>query len=168
MVKIGLIGAGKMGISHLSILGAHPEVEVVGVSDTSKMVIDVFKKYSAFPCFFDYEEMLSKARPDAVFVAVPTKYHASMVKKVLLSGSHVFAEKPLCLTPEEGGELVQIATSKNLINQVGYHNKFLGTFKEVKRLIDDGSLGELFHFQGEAYGPVVVRPSKETWRGDPS
>jgi predicted dehydrogenase len=143
-------------------------VEVVGVSDTSKMVIDVFKKYSAFPCFFDYEEMLSKARPDAVFVAVPTKYHASMVKKVLLSGSHVFAEKPLCLTPEEGGELVQIATTKNLINQVGYHNKFLGTFKEVKRLIDDGSLGELFHFQGEAYGPVVVRPSKETWRGDPS
>ena len=40
MVKVALIGAGKMGISHLSILGAHPNVEVVGVSDTSKMVIE--------------------------------------------------------------------------------------------------------------------------------
>ena len=72
-----------MGISHLSILGAHPDVEVVGVSDTSKMVIDVFKKYSSFPCYSDYEEMLDKAKPEAVFVAVPTKFHASMVKKVL-------------------------------------------------------------------------------------
>ncbi len=97
MVKVALIGAGKMGISHLSILGAHPDVEVVGVSDTSKMVIDVFKKYSSFPCFTDYEDMLGKAKPDAVFVAVPTKYHGSMVKKVLENGNHVFAENRCAL-----------------------------------------------------------------------
>src|SRR5919112_2529026 len=114
MIKVALIGAGKMGISHLSILGAHPNVEVVGVSDTSKMVIDVFKKYSAFQCFSDYEEMLGKVKPEAVFIAVPTKYHASMVKRVLENGNHVFAEKPLCLTPEEGADLVQIAARKNL------------------------------------------------------
>ena len=48
MIRVGLIGAGKMGISHLSILGAHPEVEVVGVNDTSKIVLDVLKKYSSF------------------------------------------------------------------------------------------------------------------------
>ena len=168
MVKVALIGAGKMGISHLSILGAHPNVEVVGVSDTSKMVIDVFKKYSSFPCFTDYEDMLSKAKPEAVFVAVPTKFHGSMVKKVMESGSHVFAEKPLCLTPEEGKQLVDIAKRSNLINQVGYHNKFIGTFQEVKRLLDEGYLGDVFHFAGESYGPVVIRAKQETWRSDPS
>ena len=46
MIKVALIGAGKMGISHLSILGAHPDVQVTGVSDTSKMVLDVFKKFT--------------------------------------------------------------------------------------------------------------------------
>lgn len=168
MVKVALIGAGKMGISHLSILGAHPNVEVVGVSDTSKMVMDVFKKYSAFPCFSDYEEMLGKARPEAVFIAVPTKYHASMVKRVLENGSHVFAEKPLCLTPDEGTDLVEIATRKRLVNQVGYHNKFIGTFQEVKRILEAGYLGELFHFTGESYGPVVVRPKQDNWRSDPA
>lgn len=50
MLKVALIGAGKMGISHLSILGAHPEVEVVGVCDTSKIVSDVLEKYSGFNC----------------------------------------------------------------------------------------------------------------------
>ena len=168
MVKVALIGAGKMGISHLSILGAHPNVEVVGISDTSKMVTDVFKKYSAFPCFSDYEDMLEKARPEAVFVAVPTKFHASMVKKVLENGNHVFAEKPLCLTPEEGKQLVEIAAHKNLVNQVGYHNKFIGTFQEVKRLLDEGYIGDIFHFAGESYGPVVIRPKQDTWRSDPS
>jgi len=167
MTKVALIGAGKMGISHLSILGAHPDVEVVGVSDTSKMVLDVFKKYSAFPCFTDYEEMLAKANPRAVIVAVPTKFHASMVKKILDQGKHVFAEKPLCMTVEEGKMLVDLATEKKLVNQVGYHNKFLGTFREVKRLIEGGFLGELFHFEGEAYGPVVIRANQGNWRADP-
>ena len=102
MVKVGLIGAGKMGISHLSILGAHPDVDVVGVCDTSKMVLDVFKKYSSFKGYDNYEEMIKNAKPDAVFVAVPTKFHATMVRKILENGKHVFAEKPFCLTVEEG------------------------------------------------------------------
>ncbi|RZK23812.1 MAG: Gfo/Idh/MocA family oxidoreductase [Flavobacterium sp.] len=127
MTRVALIGAGKMGISHLSILGAHPDVEMVGVSDTSKMVLDVFKKYSAFPCYTDYSDMLENAKPDAVFVAVPTKLHAPMVKNILHKGMHVFAEKPLCLNAEEGWDLVELASQKSLVNQVGYHNKFIGT-----------------------------------------
>jgi predicted dehydrogenase len=168
MVNVALIGAGKMGISHLAILGAHPEVKVVGVSDTSKMVLDVFKKFSKFPCFTDYNKMLSEVEADAVFVAVPTKFHASMVKNVLERGKHVFAEKPLCLTVTEGKELVELAAKNNLVNQVGYHNKFVGTFRELKKIVDSGCLGEIFHFTGESYGPVVVRPKQGNWRADPA
>lgn len=168
MVKVALIGAGKMGISHLAILGAHPGVQVTGVSDTSKMVIDAFRKFTSFPCFTDYEKMLDEIDCDAVFVAVPTKYHAGMVKKVLEKGKHVFAEKPLCLTVGEGQELVDLAAKRNVVNQVGYHNKFVGTFQELKRIVDAGALGEIFHFSGEAYGPVVTRPKQGNWRADPS
>jgi predicted dehydrogenase len=168
MIKIGLIGAGKMGISHLSILGAHPDVKIVGVSDTSKMIIDALKKYSSFPGYLDYQEMLSDSDPDAVFVAVPTKFHASMVKTLLQNGKHVFAEKPFCLTIDEGAELIDIAKEKGLINQVGYHNKFIGTFQEVKRLMDNNCLGEIFHFTGESYGPVVIKSKQNNWRSDPS
>src|SRR5206468_6556920 len=115
--------------SHLSILGAHPDVKIVGVCDTSKMVLDVLKKYSGFPCYSDYEEMLQDAEAEAAFVSVPTKYHADIVKKVLEKDMHVFAEKPLCLTAEEGKNLVELAERRKVINQVGYHNKFIGTFQ---------------------------------------
>ena len=168
MIKVALIGAGKMGISHLSILGAHPDVQVTGVSDTSKMVLDVFKKFTTFPGYTDYEQMLNEVEADAVFVAVPTKFHASMIRKVLDKGKHIFAEKPFCLNVEEGRELVDIVNAKKLVNQVGYHNKFVGTFRELKKIVQGGYLGELFHFSGEAYGPVVVRPKQGNWRADPA
>ena len=167
MIKVALIGAGKMELSHLSILGAHDAVEVVGVSDTSGLIMDVLKKFTAFPCFTDYEEMLKKTRPDAVFVAAPTRFHSKIIKHVLNEGKHVFSEKPLCLTQDEGEELVNLALKKQLVNQVGYPNKFIVTFQEVKKIISNGHLGKIFHFTGESYGPVVIRDKQDTWRSDP-
>jgi len=168
MIKVALIGAGKMGLSHLSILGAHPDVQIVGVCDTSKMVIDVIDKYTSFPTFSDFERMLDKINADAVFISVPTKFHFEMIKNLLSRNINVFAEKPLCLTPDESLELVKLAASNKLVNQVGYHNKFVGTFKEVKRIVKDGFIGDVYHFTGEAYGPVVVKKKQDTWRSDPS
>ncbi len=101
-------------------------------------------------------------------VAVPTKFHASMVKELLDQGFHVFAEKPFCLTASQGEELVQLAKTKRLVNQAGYHNKFIGNFTEVKRIIDGGWLGDIYHFLGESYGPVVVKKKADTWRSDPA
>ena len=167
MTKIGIIGIGKMGISHLAILGAHPDVQVVGVCDTSKMMLDAIEKYSSFPCFTDYKKMLQDAKPDAVLVAVPTKFHAAIVEELLTQNIHVFAEKPFCLNPEQGAPLVALAKQKGLVNQVGYHNKFVGTFQEVKRIIDGGYIGEVYHFLGQAYGPVVVKAKQDTWRSNP-
>ncbi len=166
-VRTGIIGIGKMGISHLAILGAHPDVEVVGVCDNSKMMIDAIEKYSSFPCFTDHKKMLDTAKPDAVLVAVPTRFHASMVNDLLDRNIHVFAEKPFVLKPEEGQPLVDKAKQKGLVNQVGYHNKFLGTFREVKKIVESGLLGNIYHFHGQAYGPVVTKPKSDTWRSNP-
>ena len=167
MIKIALIGAGKMGISHLALLGAHPDVEIVGVADTSKIVNDVLEKYSSYKTFTDYKKMLDVVKPDAVFVSVPTKFHASFVEELLNRGIHVFVEKPFCLNVAQGEKLVKIAKEKSLVNQVGYHNKFIGTFEEVKKLVTGGFIGDINHFLGEAYGPVVIRKKQETWRSDP-
>ena len=94
MKKIGLIGAGKMGISHLAILGAHPDVEVIGVADTSTIVTDVLKRHTSFDVYSDYLEMINEKKPDAVFVSVPTKYHEPIVQKLLDRNINVFVEKP--------------------------------------------------------------------------
>lgn len=162
-----MIGAGKMGLSHLAILGAHPSVKIVGVCDTSKLLTDVLNKYSGYECFADYLQLIKKVKPDAVFVAVPTRMHSTIIKVLIEEKIHIFSEKPFCLNPEEGAPLVALVKQNNLINQVGYHNKFVGTFQEVKRIIDSGLMGDIYHFQAEAYGPVVIKKKQGTWRSNP-
>jgi predicted dehydrogenase len=90
-----------------------------------------------------------------------------MVKFAMENGVHVFCEKPFTLLPVQGKELIELAGLKCLVNQVGYHNQFIGTFRELKRLLENNVLGRLVHFSGEAYGPVVTKEKGGTWRSNP-
>lgn len=164
MVKGAIIGLGKMGISHASIVGANPKVDFVAVCDTSSLVLEAFKKFSNVKTYSDYKKMINEERLDFVVVATPTKFHYPMVKFAMENGLHVFCEKPFTLTVTEGNELKELATQNGLINQVGYHNHFIGTFRELKRLLEKKVIGDLVHFSGEAYGPVVTREKSGTWR----
>jgi len=166
MIKTAIIGLGKMGISHCAILGAHPEVDLVAVCDSSTLVQDAFKKLTKTPVYSDYKKMISESAPRALFIATPTKFHSEMVIYALERGIHVFCEKPFSLKTEEGQKMVNLAKEKNLVNQVGYHNRFIGTFNEMKRLLDIGLLGDCYHFLGEAYGPVILKEKGGTWRAE--
>ncbi len=114
--------------------------------------------------FGDLDEMLTTVRPDAVVIATPSHLHASMVRKALEQGVHVFCEKPLFLDPRDNDELTALAAERGLVTQVGYHNRFVGTFQEVKRLLDAAALGTVTNVMAEAYGPVVLKPAGRSWR----
>lgn len=167
MLKAGIIGLGKMGISHASIVGAHPSVDLVAICDSSTLVLDAFKKYTKTRIYSDYAKMFEKEELDLVIIATPTKLHYQMAKEALKKKIHAFCEKPFSLHYNEGIELVDLAKKNSLINQVGYHNQFIGTFIELKRLLKENIIGELVHFTGEAYGPVVIKEKGGTWRSKP-
>jgi predicted dehydrogenase len=164
MIRAGIIGLGKMGISHCAIMGAHPEVNLVAVCDSSSFVIDAFKKHTDFQCFTDYRKMVAEMKLDCVVIASPTKFHTEMVNFALDNSLHVFCEKPFVLNADDAEVLADKAEKLKLVNQVGYHNRFLGTFKKVKSILEMNALGELYHFSGESYGPVVLREKGGTWR----
>ena len=167
MIKGAIIGLGKMGLSHAAIASAHPDVEMVSVCDSSTLVLDAFKKFSNATTYSDYKKMINKESLDFVILATPTRFHFQMAKYSLEKNLHVFCEKPFSLSSDEGDELVSLVKSKWLVNQVGYHNHFIGTFIELKRLLNLGILGELKHFTAEAYGPVVIKEKGSTWRSKP-
>jgi predicted dehydrogenase len=165
-IRVGIIGLGKMGISHCAIVGAHPLAKLVSVCDSSSLVIAAFKKYSKFECFSDYKKMITEMNLQAIVIAAPTSFHQEMVSYALEHGINVFCEKPLLLDFREGKKLSLLAAQKGLINQVGYHNRFLGTFIEVKRLLSLNIIGDLYHFFAESYGPVVLKEKGGTWRSN--
>lgn len=167
MLKGAIIGLGKMGLSHAAIVGAHPDVEMVAVCDTSTLILDAFQKYTKVKTYTDYNKLLANETLDFVVVSIPTKFHYPVAKAALERNIHVFCEKPFVLHTEEGEDLVRIANEKGLVNQVGYHNHFIGTFRQSKKLLESNVLGKLIHFSGEAYGPVVTKPKSDTWRSKP-
>lgn len=153
-----------MGLSHLAIVRALKNVELVGVVDATDYLLDVLNKYTGAATFSSLDKMLEEAKPDAVVIATPTGSHAALVRKALDHGVHVFCEKPLTLTAAESAELASLAAERGLVAQVGYHNRFIATFQEVKRLLDAGAIGRVTHVLAEAYGPVVLKPKGSTWR----
>jgi predicted dehydrogenase len=159
-----MVGLGKMGLSHLSILRAHPDVDLVAGCDATTYLTDILGKHSGLKCHADFDRMLDEEKLDAVVIATPSKLHAAMVQKALDRGLHVFCEKPFVLDVADGERLVAAAQAKNLVNQVGYHYRFVGAFREAARIVRSGALGTVHHVRAEAYGPVVLRQKGSTWR----
>src|SRR4029079_5575045 len=164
MIRTAVIGLGKMGLSHLAILRTHPEIDVVAVSDTFGVMLNALERYTGLNTYSDYRELLDKESLDAVFIATPSRFHGAMVRQALDQNLHVFCEKPFCLDIEEGRKLAALAKSKGVVNQVGYHYRFLGTFVEAKSMLAANLIGKIRHLRAEAYGPVVLRPKGKTWR----
>jgi scyllo-inositol 2-dehydrogenase (NADP+) len=164
MVRVALIGLGKMGISHLAIAKSHPDIELVAICDTTGYILDVLTKYTGIKTYSNYRKLLDEETLDAVIVATPSRFHAEIVLAALEKNLHVFCEKPFCLDVAEGRALADLAAAKNLVNQVGYHFRFVGAFQEAKRLAGTGVLGKIHHIRAEAYGPVVLRSKNTTWR----
>ena len=164
-VKVGVVGLGKMGLSHFSMVNAHPDVETIAC-DGAGFMVDVLSRNISAPVFKDYDDMLAKADLDAVVIATPSRLHAPMVTAALDKGLHVFCEKPFCLNWADSQRLTESAAAKGLVAQVGYHYRYVGAFQEMKRLLEAGAIGQVTHVLAEAYGPVVLRPKRTTWRTD--
>lgn len=164
MINAAVIGLGKMGISHYSIINTHPEVQVVGACDSSGFVTSGMSKVNEVKYFNDYKKMIEACELDCVVVATPTSSHEKIVGECLARGLHVFVEKPFCLKKQEGLVMVASSKEKKVVNQVGYHNKFVATFSKVKEFLNHGIIGDVYHISGEAYGPVVLKSKGMTWR----
>jgi predicted dehydrogenase len=164
VVRVAVVGLGKMGLSHLALLNAHPDADVVAVCDSSGYLLGVLGKYTGIQTYADINKMLAAEDLDAVVIATPSSLHAPMVRTVIAQGVHVFCEKPFCLDDSDGLELALAAERAGLVTQIGYHNRFVGAFREVKRLLDAQAIGRVTHVLAEAYGPVVLRQQGSTWR----
>ena len=163
-VRTAMVGLGKMGLSHLAIVRAHPEIDLVAGCDATAYLTDILEKHAGLKCYADFDRMLEAEKLDALVVATPSKLHAPMVQRALERGLHVFCEKPFVLDVADGERLVGLAEARKLVTQVGYHYRFVGAFKEAARIVRSGALGTVHHVRAEAYGPVVLRRKGGTWR----
>jgi predicted dehydrogenase len=164
-IKVGIIGAGRMGITHYSIINSHPDVIIESVADPSGLILNAMGKYLPIKTFKDYNELFDKTEPAAVLVCTPPNLHYPIIKKAAEKGIHVFAEKPFTANLKEALELSQIYSRNHLTNQVGYVNRFNDVFLKVKEFVDNRVLGNLIRFKSEMFSCTVTKSGEDSgWR----
>ena len=164
MIRVAVVGLGKMGLSHLAIINAHAGVEVAAICDATQYLLDVLEKYTGVKTYSDYGRMLAEMPLDAVIIATPSRLHVDMVRAALDKGLHVFCEKPFTLDLASGA-----GTRRGGSGQGAGQPGRLPL--PVRRRLPGGqappragAIGEVSHVLAEAYGPVVLKPKGSTWR----
>ncbi|HXL58700.1 MAG TPA: Gfo/Idh/MocA family oxidoreductase [Chitinophagaceae bacterium] len=130
MLKVGVFGVGHLGKFHLNNWKEIEEVELVGFYDPNDATAkEIAEKYE-LKRFTDINSLLDKI--DAADVVAPTNHHFNLCEAAIRKGKHVFVEKPLADTIEEGRQIVKIAREADVKVQVGHVERFNPAFLSVK------------------------------------
>jgi predicted dehydrogenase len=165
-IKLGIIGMGRMGLTHYSIINSNPYIEIESVVDPSVLTLAVINKYLPVKIFKDYNDLFEQTNPDAIFVCTPPGLHFSIVKEAANKGIHAFVEKPFTPKASDASELASLYNDKALVNQVGYVNRFNDVFIKVKELVDDNVIGNIIRFKSEMFSCTITKSDDRSsgWR----
>lgn len=145
---IGLIGVGRIGIMHAGILAANPLVSRLVLADASEpratSVADELGCDSA-----PVERALDPANPlglDGLVIATGTSTHADLLVKAAEIALPTYCEKPLALDLEEARRALEALEASGLPHHIGFQRRFDDGYNRARRLLRDGTLGELRRF----------------------
>lgn len=165
-IKIGIIGMGRMGITHYSIINSHPQAEIISVADTSAITLDIMKKYiKNLQVFKDYKQLIDISKPDAIVVCTPPNLNYQIIKYAFAKEINVFCEKPLTADKQQAKELAEMFNASNLVNQVGYGSRSHDIFVKIKELIESNIIGDVVRFKSEMFSCAKTKKSSgDSWR----
>jgi predicted dehydrogenase len=138
------VGCGYWGPNLVRNFRALPECQLKMMCDISKdRLKHLTSLYPEVEAELNFDHMLNGVGLDAVIVATSVKLHYPMAKAALLSGKHVFIEKPMASSSEQCAELVSIARQKGLVLMIGHTFLYSPAVRKIKEIVDRGDLGEI-------------------------
>src|SRR3990170_4778275 len=132
--KVGVVGLGKMGLLHASLLNVMPNVQLVALCDKSWLIRKLAKSTLDEPLVTDKLSDMSDLGLDAVYVTTPIPSHYYVVKEVFENNiaRNLFVEKPLASSSAQSEELCNLSQNSNGVGMVGYMKRFSVTFGKAK------------------------------------
>ena len=153
-VRVGVVGVGHLGVHHARVYTEILGADLVGLVDVDEARVQSVADNLGVPAYVDLDCFLEEARPDALSVVVPTSKHFEVSKKAMERGVHLLIEKPVTASTEEAGELLRIASDRNLILQVGHIERFNAAVQYVRNMVNDP-----IYIQSRRMGPFSPRIS---------
>src|ERR1044072_2132459 len=115
MLRIGIVGCGKIADQHVQAINRISDCRIVALCDRELLMAkQLGERFGISKCFSDLQEMLQEVRPDVVHITTPPQSHYLLAKQCVEFGTHVYLEKPFTVTAEEAESLIQVAETGNL------------------------------------------------------
>jgi predicted dehydrogenase len=160
-VRVGIVGLGKMGVAHTAVLSMIPDCEVVGLVDKLPGLAKSIRGMGHKAAFYkSVDQMIDRARPDAVFVLTPQDSHLAVSRLALEAGCSVFVEKPLAHTLADAEALATLAAEKRRAVSCGYTLAYLPVFATAQHALASGAVGNIRQARSSMYLSQVFSPRK--------
>ena len=135
LTRLAVIGVGHLGRIHARLAKNLASVELVAVVDPIREAREQAALELAVPAAADYQQLIGQI--DAAIVATPTRQHHAVARELLSSGIHTFVEKPVTTSVADADELIDLASKRNLVLQVGHVERFNPAFVAAQRHIEN-------------------------------
>lgn len=165
MRRILVVGLGSIGVRHARLLAERGDVHLEVCDGSPEALVRTKGIKEVRATYRSFEEAL-ESRPDIVFLCTPTPLHVGQSKAALLNGCHVFCEKPMTTSLSEGKDLIALTESSMLHFNVGFHLHFHEGLAQVKRLLDEGGIGDLLHVSARVGTYVTLVNSATRYQRD--
>jgi len=159
MLKVAIVGCGKIADAHASQIRKVERCEIVGVCDREPLMArQLYERFPVKQYFTDLTELLSEARPDVVHITTPPESHFDLARLCLERGCHVYVEKPFTVYAEQAQRLVDLTQRNGLKLTVGHNDQFSHVARRMRALVETGYLGTPVHMESY-YGYDLGDPS---------
>ena len=162
-MRTGVVGLGKMGLVHTSILSTFPNIQIVALCDKSRLINKFVNKNFNEIKIVNSVELLRDFDLDIIYITTPIPSHFKIVEMVYSYdiAHNVFVEKTLAGTSTEAEKLCQIAKQHHGANMVGYQKRYCVTFQKARELMNQDVLGTLIRFKVYSYSSDFIDLKKE-------
>lgn len=167
MIRAAIIGLGTWGQNLVrSVQGQSSHIQFTAAATRSPDKARDFAQTHGLRMLASYEDVLRDPDVDAVVLATPHSMHTDQIVAAARARKHVFSEKPLGLSTEDAQRAALACAEHGVTLGVGYNWRYQPALREIRRLIDDGTLGRVMHLEGNFCGPSAYRFPKGHWRHD--
>lgn len=165
-INVGLIGHRWMGRAHTYAFTALPVFFDLGVKVVKKMICaneddieDAAKRWGWEEWSKNWNDVINNNSIDLIVIAAPNDIHSEIAIAAAKAGKHILCEKPLALNLKEAENVVKEVASANVVNMLGLNYRRVPAIALAKQLIEDGSIGYIYHFRGCYQQSWLVDPN---------
>jgi predicted dehydrogenase len=162
-LRAGVVGTGFIGVVHVDAL-RRLGVQIAGVVGSTP---ERARAKSLAPAYESYQALLDDDSVDVVHLTTPNHMHYRQVKQAIDAGKHVVCEKPLALTAEQSGELVELAERAGIVHCTNFNIRFYPMVQEARARTQGGELGTVWAVHGGYLQDWLHEPTDWNWRLEP-